>query len=228
LPVGRTIHEQLRTAIVALELPPGRALSEQEIAARLGVSRTPVREALGRLVEDGLVVVVPQVGSFVRRIDLDEVHEAQFVREALETAALRVAVGRSTAAAVVRMRQRIDEQRQAATDGDLEAFFLADEALHAEVFALAGHSGAWRIMRSARFQMDRLRRLSLPQRGTLDALVEEHERLVDGIAAGDRPGAEATLRSHARRVLAYAPALARAHPDFFEVPAPGRVEAMER
>lgn len=216
VPAARAVHERLRAAILSLELAPGVSLSEQEIAQRLGVSRTPVREAIGRLVEDGLVTVYPQVGSFVRRIDLDDVIEAQFIREALEVAAVRRAAEHGATDGLERLRRRIEEQREAATSSDVGRFFAADVGLHNIVFELAGYPGVWKRLRSVGFQMDRLRRLSLPGPHTLDELIAEHEQVVDAIEAGDAARAEATIRAHAQRILTYAPQLAREHPDYFE------------
>src|SRR3712207_6293623 len=82
------VYTELRRRVVSLDLPPGAALSENELAAALGVSRTPVRESLILLAEEGLVQVFPQVGSFVSRVDPDRVADAQFLREAVELAAL--------------------------------------------------------------------------------------------------------------------------------------------
>ena len=94
--VADAVHEALQRAIVSGELAPGTALSEVELATRFGVSRTPVREAIGRLTEDGLVVVLPQVGTFVGRIRLQDVTDGQFVRETLEAEAVRLAAEQGT------------------------------------------------------------------------------------------------------------------------------------
>src|SRR3954463_12377640 len=88
-PPSGSIYSQLRHEIVMLHLRPGARLSENELAARFGTSRAPVREALIRLVEDGLIEVRPQRGSFVSRISLKAVERARFVREALEAAIVR-------------------------------------------------------------------------------------------------------------------------------------------
>ena len=218
IPAARAVHQRLRAAVLSLELPPGAPLSEGEIAQRFGVSRTPVREAIGRLVEDGLVTVYPQVGSFVRRIDLEDVFEAQFIRETLEIAAIRTAAEVAEPGDVDRLRRLVDEQRVAAAGEDVDAFFTADVGLHNLVFELAGHPSLWRRLRSVGFQMDRVRRLSLPGRHTLAELIAEHDELVNAIARKDGAAAEARLREHARRVLTYAPELATRYPDYFERP----------
>src|ERR671921_1610907 len=85
------VYVALREAIVCAELEPGRRLSENELADLLGVSRTPVREALARLRDERLVAIVPQLGTFVTLISPAAVEDAAFVREALECSAIRLA-----------------------------------------------------------------------------------------------------------------------------------------
>ena len=94
-PARARVYATLRDAIVSAAVEPGRQLSENELAAWLGVSRTPIREALQRLGEERLVAVVPQLGTFVTRISTTAVGDAQFVREALECAAIREAAVRA-------------------------------------------------------------------------------------------------------------------------------------
>ena len=91
---GAQAFAALRHAIVTLKLRPGQSFSEQEVAQQLGVSRTPVREAFIKLADAGLVEVLPQRGTFVRKISVKAVKDARFVREAIELAVLRQAVGR--------------------------------------------------------------------------------------------------------------------------------------
>ncbi|MGA8353133.1 MAG: GntR family transcriptional regulator, partial [Solirubrobacteraceae bacterium] len=88
------VYAILRDAIVSAEFEPGQRLSESELAERLGVSRTPIREALVRLRDDRLVEIVPQLGTYVSRISRQAIDDAQFVRSALEGAAVRIAATR--------------------------------------------------------------------------------------------------------------------------------------
>src|ERR1700740_3776685 len=101
------VYDTLRASIVSLQRAPGQRLSEAELARDLGVSRTPVREAIIQLRADGLVEVMPQLGSFVSKISLRNVREAQFAREALECAAVRIAAQQIDAATVAQRRQNI-------------------------------------------------------------------------------------------------------------------------
>src|SRR3954452_10808471 len=104
------VYLALRDAIVSAELAPGRRLSENELADRLGVSRTPVREALVRLRDDRLVSIVPQLGTFVTLIGVDAVADAHFVREALECNAIRIAAQLAQPADLVGLKANLAEQ----------------------------------------------------------------------------------------------------------------------
>ncbi len=209
------VYATLLGAIRRLDLAPGSALSETDLARRLGVSRTPIREAIGRLVDQGLLEVVPQVGTRVARIRMAEAEEARFVREHLEIACLREVCklpGRDVAA----LRAAVVRQQRAHRAGDLDGFFEADEEMHRTVFALSGYPGAWQAASQKKLHLDRIRRLSLPGPGTIAELIGEHRAIIDAIEAGDGRSGAALLRRHARRALRYAPDLRADHPDLFE------------
>jgi GntR family transcriptional regulator, rspAB operon transcriptional repressor len=210
------VYAALREAIVSAELEPGRRLSENELADRLGVSRTPVREALVRLRDDRLVAIVPQLGTFVTLIGQDAVADAHFVREALECNAIRIAAQRATPADLVGLQANLAEQERAEEAGDAEAFDRLDEALHRAICELSGREVAWRISQRARGQLDRVRRLSLPAPGYRRQMIDEHREVLAAVAANDAEGAERALRHHLRMVLSHVPDIQRAHPEFFE------------
>src|SRR4051794_24379127 len=112
----------LRAAIVGAQLEPGRRLSENQLAELIGVSRTPVRDALARLRDERLVAIVPQLGTFVTFIDEEAVADAHFVREALEVGAVRIAAGRTDDDSLRALDANLDEQEQAVAASDAEAF----------------------------------------------------------------------------------------------------------
>jgi GntR family transcriptional regulator, rspAB operon transcriptional repressor len=208
------VLESLISAIRDLRLPPGHALSENALTEQFEVSRTPVREALARLVDDGLVTVVPQVGTRVARISHSAVNEAQFVREYLEIGAFERA-RRLPELDVAPLRALLAEQEQAYTAGDAELFFAADEALHRTLFGMAGQPGAWEIVERSKIQLDRLRRLTLPEPSTTRELIEEHTKIIDTLEQGADAAGHQVIRAHSRRALTHYPRLAAAHPDYF-------------
>ncbi|WP_214323044.1 GntR family transcriptional regulator [Nonomuraea sediminis] len=221
--VGRTrvrqrtsdrVYEELAAAIRDLRIPPGASLSETDLADQLHVSRTPLREAIARLVDSGLVSVVPQVGTRVELIRLESVEQARFVRESLETAAFGAACEKPERD-VAPLRELLARQADACEAHDLAAFFAADEALHEQIFALSGHQAAWHMMQPVKIHLDRLRRLSLPEPETVRGLIAEHTAIVDALEAGDSEGGRAHIRAHARRALENGPVLRAKHPGYF-------------
>jgi DNA-binding GntR family transcriptional regulator len=213
---GAHVYVALRDAIVAAELEPGRQLSENELAARLGVSRTPVREALQRLREERLVAIVPQLGTFVTRISTQAVADAQFVREALECAAIREAARRASEADVAALDAIVARQDDTRAADDFDRFYVLDDDLHHALCDLSGHEIAWSLSQRAKGHLNRIRRLSLPEPGYLEEMIADHRGVVAAVAAHDPDAAERALRHHLRMVLSTVPAIRAQHPDYFE------------
>jgi GntR family transcriptional regulator, rspAB operon transcriptional repressor len=209
------VHELLRSRIIGLELAPGTALSESELAAELGVSRTPVRESLILLGEEGLVDVYPQMGTFVSRIRLRDIASAQFVREALECAALRDAVARATDDDLEALHALLDAQEKAERQDDAEGFFQLDEEFHARLMRASGHGDAWPVVGQAKTQLDRARRLSLPLTQQLALLVGQHRAVVELLEQRDVEGAHDALRTHLRLVFSDVEKIRARHPELF-------------
>jgi DNA-binding GntR family transcriptional regulator len=215
-PARARAYAALREAIVAMDLPPGMRLSENELAGRLGVSRTPVREALIRLRDEQLVEIVPQRGTFVTPISARGVRDAQFVREALECAAVRLAAERATDDDVTELWAMIDAQHRARDTGDLEAFYLLDEAFHARLSDLSGHPIASTLAQRAKGHLNRVRRLSLPLPNYIQTMIAEHEAVVGAVENHDPETAETALRHHLRMVLSELPRIRAEHPELFD------------
>src|SRR5690606_15671687 len=123
------IYDDLRSQIVSISLKPGIGLSEARIAEQYGVSRTPVREAFKRLAEDGFLEVVPQVGTFVSRIDMQIIRDAHFVRETLECRIVELAAMRIDDAQRRELQENLRALELAQRSGDRAAHFRADEAM---------------------------------------------------------------------------------------------------
>lgn len=215
-PIRREAYAVLTDAIETGELEPGRRLSENELAEKLGVSRTPVREALIRLRDDRLVEIVPQAGTYVSRISSQSVRDAQFVREALECAAIRLAAEKADASDVAALDGMLTRQREIRDGGDSDRFYVLDDEFHGALCELSGYGIAWSVAQRANGHLNRVRRLSLEQPRYLIEMVAEHELVVDGLRRSDPDAAEAALRHHLRMVLSGLPTLRDEHPDYFE------------
>ncbi|MDQ1689875.1 MAG: GntR family transcriptional regulator, rspAB operon transcriptional repressor [Frankiaceae bacterium] len=217
-PLATTVHARLVSDIVTLRFTPGQALSENELASEYGVSRTPVREAVQRLRQAGLVEVRPQSGTLVSKVDLARFREAQFVRETLETACIELALSGSTPVAardIAAMRREISAQRQCAADRDPVGFVRHDEAMHRIICALSGHENVWDTIAQSKVHLDRVRHMSLVTQDVMRMLVRQHRAIVDGIATANRKVALAAARQHTRETLRVLPHLIASHPDYF-------------
>ncbi|MFJ2556048.1 MULTISPECIES: GntR family transcriptional regulator [unclassified Streptomyces] len=195
----RAVYETLRRKVLTLELPPGAALSENELAASLGVSRTPVRESLILLSHEGLVQVFPQVGSFVSRVDPAKVADAQFLREAVELASLDDLPAELDPELVESLRGNLAEQQRPGLA--LEEFFELDEAFHQTVLRLSGHGSAWATVVSAKGHLDRARRLGLYDTASPAGFATQHVEIFDAVLAGDVSLARTAMRTHLRAVF---------------------------
>lgn len=215
-PAGDQVHLAIREAIITAELKPGQKLSENELAGELGVSRTPIREALVRLREERLVTIVPQLGTFVTLISPAAVADAEFVREALECSALARAVPMMTADVLEEIHANLAAQERACTTGDERSFDVLDEDLHRRLCEASGHASAWELSRRANGHLDRVRRLSLPNPDYIDEMLEEHREIVAAVAAGEPAVAEAAMRHHLRMVTSGLTRLQHDHPEYFE------------
>ncbi|MCY7288115.1 MAG: GntR family transcriptional regulator [Cryobacterium sp.] len=208
--------ETLRAEIIALHLPPGAALSENELAAQLGVSRTPVRESLIMLQSEGLVQVIPQIGTFVALVDPGRVAEAQFIREAIECSSLGSVDHPVAQADSDALAENLRRQSVCAAQNDAEAFFELDEDYHRTLLRIAGHESAWRTVTSHKAHLDRARHLSLGSLRPLTGLVEQHRSVADALVAGDGESAVASLRAHLREIFDDVEAIRSARPDLFQ------------
>ncbi len=206
------IYDDLRHRIVTGALRPLQCLSENELAVSLGVSRTPIREALGKLEEESLVEIRPRFGTFVSPILPASVMSSQFVREALECTAILDAARRCTPAQGDELKAVLAEQHRA-TDED--SFFTADDRLHRTLIDMAGQSAAWGVVHSAKAVIDRVRYLSLQRLTKRQSILVEHHRIVDRVIARDASGAADAMREHLRGVFVSIELSMAAHPQLF-------------
>lgn len=216
LPARPQVYEALREAIVSVRLPPGQVLSEKELALRLGVSRTPVREAVIRLSEEGLVEVYPQARTVVAPVRIAEVLQARFFREALECTAIRRAARRIQAADIRRLGEMLKEQKRLWQREDYDAVLQADEVFHQTIVDAAGFSRVWRTVREARAHLDRVRTLGLPAlRNFGDQIIPQHAAVVEALQRRDPDAAALAMQRHLRNVFTVLAPLRVRFPEYF-------------
>jgi len=209
------VFERLRDMIVSLELAPGTLLSRADLAAHFGLSQTPVRDALNKLGEEGLIDIRPQHATVVSRIDVAAAAQAQFLRRSIEAEVVRTLVGHADAALVDQLRAQIDVQAALMGSAAYLEFIAADRAFHRLMYVAAGVPDLFDLVRQRSGHVDRLRMLNLPSVGKQRAIVRDHRRIVDAIASGDAEAAQTSLRDHLSGTLGQIDAIRSAHPDYF-------------
>lgn len=206
MPAGQAdrAYETTKELVLSGDLPGGHLFSEGEIATRLGISRTPVREAFLRLQAEDLLVLIPKRGAVVAPVPPGEAEDVLDAREAIETAAVRRLLRRPDLVpeAISTLRAAIAEQERhtddpVLTDPGLRAFATADEAFHRAIVD-AGRNAL--TMRFYATLADRQRRMSVhalgPSPDLVPVVLAQHRELVDLIEAGDAAGFADTLRAH--------------------------------
>jgi DNA-binding GntR family transcriptional regulator len=208
------VFERLRGMILSLDLPPGSALSRAELASQFGVSSTPIRDALMRLDEEGLVEVFPQYATVVSRIDVRLAQQAHFLRQAVELEIVRGLAVEHDAAVVAELNQAIARQQQFAKAGDFERFIAADNEFHAQLYAAADKQDIWSLVKSRSGHIDRLRRLHLPSPGKAQDIVRHHKLIAKAIGAGEPDEAQKHLRTHLSGTLSELAQIRSLYPEY--------------
>ncbi len=218
LPLPQQVYADLRRRIVALELQPDAPLSRIELSEHYQISQTPLREALLKLSEEGLVATFPQSRTEVRRIDVAQVVEAHFLRTAIEievvtrlaenTEKVRLSAAESTHDQLVKSWAR---------EHSIEVFSKLDRQFHHDLFAAAGMSNLIQLIDSRCGQLDRMRRLHLQssQDGKPDKVVKDHQSVLDAVNAGDVAGAQRAMRGHLAGTIGRLDDLRANFPDYF-------------
>jgi GntR family transcriptional regulator, rspAB operon transcriptional repressor len=209
------VFEQLRGAIVALQLTPGTAINRAELQSRFGLSSTPIRDALMRLGEEGLVDIFPQSATRVSLIDIAAATQTQFLRRALEFEVVETLCASPDKSVVAILREVIRQQKDAADHTDLAAFEILDLEFHRRMFEAAAVPELYALVRQRSGHIDRIRRLHLPVAGKMQEIMRDHGSIAKAISAGDAATAKFRVRDHLSRSLAFSPALREKYPGYF-------------
>ncbi len=194
------IFEILKTLVVEIRLLPGQQISELEVADALKTSKTPVREALIRLEDAGLVNIVPKSGTYVTPIRIDRFLEACFIRVNLEIGAVRKAAQKYHSrpdAFSERLNACLAQQEEAISRDDYRRFFELDEAFHRLFYELAGVPGVWWTVKGVQADVDRVRhlkRINNIRRGP--QIIAQHRAIAAALCAGNPAAAETALLAH--------------------------------
>lgn len=213
--LGQKVYQTLRQAILSLAYKPGEILRKPEICDALGVSRSPVADAVARLAAEGLVDVIPQAGTFVARFSMQEIREGAFLREAIEVAAIEKVAAQITDAQLQLLRRNLTVQAALVADGDIPGFYAMDAAMHELLLSFTGFAKLSQVSETAWLHVNRARQLILPVPGRVQATLAEHQAILTALEARDPAAARDAIRSHLRQLITYLEPLERDRPDLF-------------
>ena len=212
------VQDVIRDAIVRLDLPPGTAIDKVALCARLGVSRFPISEALGRLAAEGLVEVLPQRGTRVARIDLADCRQAMFIRHALEIETVRAVAPRADAGLLTALDHNLREQEGALGADYSSRFHQLDLEMHDLLLGFLGYERVRHAVEAARASLDRARLfMCTPARQV--STFAEHEAIVAALKKRDPDVAVTAMESHLDAVMAELVDVAERNPEAVALPA---------
>ncbi len=208
------VVEALRAAIISLELAPGSALDRAELAQGFGVSQTPVRDALMRLSEEGLVLIRAQYTTQVSRIDVPAAREAHFLRRSIEIEIARLLALSHDQAVIDDLHAQLARQEGLAASKDYPAFIAADKEFHRLMYVAAGLPRLWSVVTRMSGHIDRLRLLHAPTEGKAESILAGHLAILQAIESGDAQGAQQAVREHLSGTLASVEEIQQRYPEY--------------
>jgi DNA-binding GntR family transcriptional regulator len=217
--LGEQVYDSIREGIVSLQLEPGQMIYENELAETLGVSRTPIREAIRMLVSEELLDVLPQRGTRIAFISERKVTETRFIREQLELGAFRVAakvwdaeLHKETRESIQRL---LEKQHAAVAEENISLFLQLDEAFHRAIMEVTGNATLLNVVYHMRGHLNRIRYLVLKQFHPMDRVIEEHHELFAAIEQGDEAATVRLLEAHLGKLDYEIPELRKVYPNYF-------------
>ena len=215
-PVASQVHGCLRTLILRIGLRPGKVLSEKDLSVKLGVSRTPVREAFIRLAEEGLVDILPQRGTVVSPIRVPEIEEAYFLRHAIEIAVVSRVAKNIEVSQLEQLKAHLVQQKKVLQNNDYHAFMDLDDDFHRILSEGARLPRAWRMIQSVKGQLDRLRFMTLPESGHGQRIQDQHHAIFAAVAEGDAERAQAEMHNHLHEIWGFIERMMRENAELFQ------------
>ncbi len=205
----------LKSNIVSLELKPGTLISENDLSAKLGLSRTPIREALNDLAKVSIIETLPQRGSFVALIDPQMVEEARFLRKVLDTAVIKVACRETDPDVLTKLEDNIDLQEFYLAKGNAEKIYELDNEFHKLIYVAARKEIIYEMRSTIMIHFDRVRTLSVETVKDMK-IVADHSGMLSAIKEHDEEKAIALVEKHLSRYSIDAELIKAQFPEYFK------------
>ena len=214
--VSDHVYEVLKKNIVALNVKPGERISENEISELLQVSRTPVREAFIKLSKEDLVHILPQRGTYISYIDLNEVEEARFIRESLEKSVIELATNEFSEDALFLLEQNVAAQKNKIEKKAYAEFLEVDEAFHKTIFQECNKMRTWSVIDQVNSQYKRIRVLSFIANINWEQTIEQHQGIIEAIRTRDTQMGLEIMSRHLKKLNFEKMELKRKYPEYFK------------
>lgn len=202
LPLRDVVFNTLREAILRGDLVPGERLMELQLAAKLGVSRTPIREAIRMLEQEGLAITIPRKGAIVAGMTEKDMQDVLEIREALEELSVQVACDKITDEEVEKLQRNMKNFEHSLKSGDLKKMAQADVEFHDVIYQATDNPKLINMLNNLREQMYRYRVEYLKNPQNHEQLLKEHEAIYQGIVEKDKDAVTEMIRRHIRNQVA--------------------------
>ena len=208
------IYDGLKEKILYHHWKPGRSIREEEVAEELDVSRTPIREALLKLSDEGFVDIFPSKGTFVSKIDVSLLREYGYMRHVVECDVL-LGMAKKQQMVKAACEEVLLLQQMAIKRGDIKGYVKQDHAFHWQLFVLAGHGVLWPALETFYAHTIRYHMLDFETNGYMETSIQEHQTILETMEKGETGPLLAALKQHHDSGFLEAEQLRQKYPDYF-------------
>ncbi len=210
-------YNKIREDIMNMTLEPGMDVSVQKLSERYGVSRTPVREAVVRLQQSGLVEIYPQRKTVVSKIDLQRVREEWFIRTSLESAVVDEFIRKCSELVADTMQELIKKQKKYLGKEYFREFYCKDNRFHQLIFETAGEELSWLTIEDVASHYNRIRLLYGKMRGVEQSVIDKHEKMVAAARKRDAEAMRKVVIDYSDNLLEQVKSMSKQYPHFFQM-----------
>ncbi|MCR5288845.1 MAG: GntR family transcriptional regulator [Treponema sp.] len=214
--VQNAVYTALKTSILTISLKPGTVISTQEIATKLQVSRTPVREAFIRLQRDGLVEMYPQKETVISKIDVQRVRQERFIRESLECAIIEKTIKHCKPNDIESFYTVIEKQKNIASQANQLDLISLDNDFHELLFTIGRQPMSWQTIMNISTHYTRIRVLSMVTPEITESTIQQHTHIIEAIKQKDVTASRSLLSAHLHQLESQIRDLVSQYPSYFE------------